>query len=255
MSTHSQLKQTTSWAHQGGIIENAIRQKSVGGAALQILEAGCGQRWTISLDRVAYFLTGVDMDKAALDLRQHGMRDLHSAVVGDLRTVELPDRHYDVIYNAYVLEHVSGAEQVLKNFVRWVKPGGLIVLLLTVPLPANFRRQAIPQSGGCFYIGFTGRRPVAGRRPCASTTRALPAVGETRCSWGDRRVCGCTRCRCGTPACGRARGWRALGDGTGCMRSSDCRSGPVRSEAPWRVFAARVPQVFLEFDPRNPGVY
>jgi SAM-dependent methyltransferase len=133
MSTHSQLKQTTSWAHQGGIIENAIRQKSVGGAALQILEAGCGQRWTISLDRVAYFLTGVDMDKAALDLRQHGMRDLHSAVVGDLRTVELPDRHYDVIYNAYVLEHVSGAEQVLKNFVRWVKPGGLIVLLLPDP--------------------------------------------------------------------------------------------------------------------------
>jgi SAM-dependent methyltransferase len=133
MSDHGHLEQTTSWAHQGGIIENAIKKKSVAGTALQILEAGCGQRWTINLEGVDYVLTGVDMDKAALDLRQNVRRDLHSAVVGDLRSVELQVHHYDVIYNAYVLEHVSGAEQVLNNFVRWTKPGGLIILIVPDP--------------------------------------------------------------------------------------------------------------------------
>jgi SAM-dependent methyltransferase len=132
--THQRyLKQTTSWAHQGGIIENAIKQKAVAGTALHILEAGCGQRWTINLEGTDYVLTGVDMDNAALDLRQHVQRDLHHAVVGDLRSVDLPAHHYDVIYNAYVLEHVSGAEQVLNNFVRWLKPGGILILLVPDP--------------------------------------------------------------------------------------------------------------------------
>ena len=35
---------------------------------------------------------------------------------------------YDVIYYSYVLEHVEGAERVLKNFVRWMKRGGIIIL-------------------------------------------------------------------------------------------------------------------------------
>lgn len=159
MSTHGHLEQTTSWAHQGGIIENAIKRKSIPGTALQILEAGCGQRWTINLQGIDYFLTGVDMDKAALDLRQNVRRDLHSAVVGDLRSADMPENHYDVIYNAYVLEHVSGAELVLSNFVRWTKPGGLIILL--VPDPASvhgFMTRCTPHWFHVLYHRLIGHR-------------------------------------------------------------------------------------------------
>jgi hypothetical protein len=45
-----------------------------------------------------------------------------------LRTIDLPEERYDVIYSAFVLEHISGATRVLERFVRWLKPGGLIIL-------------------------------------------------------------------------------------------------------------------------------
>src|SRR5262249_52753354 len=50
------------------------------------------------------------------------------AVVGDLLTVQLPAERFDVIYCSFVLEHVRGAHRALDNFVRWLKPGGLLIV-------------------------------------------------------------------------------------------------------------------------------
>lgn len=90
---------------------------------LRILEAGCGRDWPLKLS-VPYELTGLDLDPDALAART----DLHHAVVGDLRTAEFPQRSFDVIYSAFVLEHVRGAEQVLERFLRWLAPGGMLVI-------------------------------------------------------------------------------------------------------------------------------
>lgn len=90
---------------------------------LRILEAGCGRDWPLKLS-VPYKLTGLDLDPDALAART----DLDEAVVGDLRTAEFPARSFDVIYSAYVLEHVRGAEQVLERFLRWLAPGGMLVI-------------------------------------------------------------------------------------------------------------------------------
>lgn len=90
---------------------------------LRILEAGCGRSWTFRLS-VPYTLTGIDLDAEALAAR----KDLHRAVVGDLRTAEFPPHSFDVIYNAFVLEHVSGAQQVLERFLRWLAPGGMLIM-------------------------------------------------------------------------------------------------------------------------------
>lgn len=90
---------------------------------LRILEAGCGRSWTFRLS-VPYTLTGLDLDPDALAAR----KDLDRRIVGDLRTVEFPRHSFDVIYNAFVLEHVSGAEQVLQRFVRWLAPGGMLII-------------------------------------------------------------------------------------------------------------------------------
>jgi SAM-dependent methyltransferase len=95
---------------------------------LRILEAGCGNRWPLKLT-VPYTLTAVDIDANALEIRKAKMRDLDQVFVGDLRTADLvPEGQFDVIYNSFVLEHVQGAEQVLDNFFRWLKPGGLLVV-------------------------------------------------------------------------------------------------------------------------------
>lgn len=90
---------------------------------LRILEAGCGRNWPLKLS-VPYKLTGLDLDPDALAART----DLDAAVVGDLRSAEFPPRSFDVIYSAFVLEHVSGAQQVLERFVRWLAPAGMLIL-------------------------------------------------------------------------------------------------------------------------------
>lgn len=96
---------------------------------LRILEAGCGNKWSLQLDDVNYTLTGVDVDREALEIRKYQVRDTDEICVGDLRTTELfAPASFDVIYNSFVLEHVDGAERVLDNFVRWLAPGGLLIL-------------------------------------------------------------------------------------------------------------------------------
>jgi 2-polyprenyl-3-methyl-5-hydroxy-6-metoxy-1,4-benzoquinol methylase len=105
-----------------------IRHIARNDRSLDILEAGCGRRWGLDLEGVQYTLTGVDSDKNALDIRKNQQGDLDIAILGDLRTVDLEENRYDVIFNSYVLEHVDGAEDVLNNFVRWLKPGGIMIL-------------------------------------------------------------------------------------------------------------------------------
>ena len=133
MAFKEKLELTTSWANEMAIIESWIRPRIDSAGTLQILEAGCGQKWDLDLGATGYFLTGVDLDAAALKLRVEVSKDLHRAIVGDLRTVEIKSGSFDVIYNSFVLEHVPGAEQVLENFTRWLKPGGLLVIRIPDP--------------------------------------------------------------------------------------------------------------------------
>lgn len=121
------------WKNLKEKIENHIKGEGSSGQTIQILEAGCGQRWGPNLAEVSYYLTGVDLDKAALEIRKNIVNDLDEIIEGDLRSVRLQQNCYDVIYNSYVLEHIKGAEEVLKNFILWLKPGGIIVLNIPDP--------------------------------------------------------------------------------------------------------------------------
>lgn len=110
------------------LIARRIRELARVAGELRILEAGCGRRWMINLEGVNFTLVGVDLDKAALDIRVKEEGDLNEAIVGDLTTVTLPDRSFHVIYSSFVLEHVQAADKVMSNFRRWLKPGGLIII-------------------------------------------------------------------------------------------------------------------------------
>jgi hypothetical protein len=70
------------------IVRGRIRSYARDKGRLHILEAGCGRRWPYRFDDVAFVLTGVDLDAAALRIRQEERQDLHGAVVGDLRSVQ-----------------------------------------------------------------------------------------------------------------------------------------------------------------------
>lgn len=110
------------------IILSHIKQAAARDSRLKILEAGCGRRWPFEMTGVSVEITGVDVDKDALEARRNIQKDLDKTIEGDLRTVDLAANSYDIIYSSYVLEHVEGAETVLENFLKWVKPGGLIIV-------------------------------------------------------------------------------------------------------------------------------
>jgi len=119
----------STWQDEMDTMSHHIMRKALSSnGKLNILEAGCGNMTGLSLDGIQYTITGVDIDKDALDIRNTQERSLDISIIGDLRDVKIEENRFDVIYNSYVLEHIDGAEGVLSNFVRWLKPGGILVL-------------------------------------------------------------------------------------------------------------------------------
>jgi hypothetical protein len=54
----------------------------------------------------------------ALRREKHG--DLQAAIVGDLHTVDLPEASFDVVYSAFVLEHVRDPELVMRKYGPYI---------------------------------------------------------------------------------------------------------------------------------------
>src|SRR5688572_12739649 len=95
------------------LMESRLKRAGKSGP-LRILEAGCGTTWPLRLEGVDYVLTGVDVDRNAIEVRQRTARPTDRLLYGDLRSRELfPAEQFDAIYNSFVLEHVDGAERVL----------------------------------------------------------------------------------------------------------------------------------------------
>lgn len=127
------LKLLASWDEEVHLVEQEIMKRAVPGSELTILEAGCGQRWPLNLGSIQYNLTGVDQDAEALRIRTEIIKDLHQGIQGDLREIDFPEHSFDVIYSSYVLEHIDGAESVLRNFTRWLKKDGIMIIMIPDP--------------------------------------------------------------------------------------------------------------------------
>jgi len=181
-------------------IEQTIADCFSRSRSLDILEAGCGRQWALNLDGAPYKLTGIDLSEEALHYRKATVQDLDVAIRGDLGTVQLDESVFDVIYCSYVLEHVVGVSQVLENFDRWARPGGLIVLRLpdrdTV---VGLAARLTPHWSHIWYYKYLLKRPLAGKdgrapfvtvyEKCMSrpelrrffTGRGYTVVGESVC--------------------------------------------------------------------------
>jgi len=134
------------------------------GRSLSILEAGCGQCWLIDLTGTAYTLTGIDLDQAALEMRKTKTRDLDVGICGDLCSLELPEGSFDVVYSFYVLEHVERADIALENFIKWLKPGGLLLLRLPDPETVKgFFARVLPHRTHVWYHRYIYRKKFAGQ--------------------------------------------------------------------------------------------
>lgn len=98
---------------------------------LNVVEAGCGRRWGLQVDPERLCITGVDTDEHALQARETEVGDLHAGIVADIRDSEvLPAASVDLVYSAFVLEHVPNAEKAIESFVSWLRPGGSVIILV-----------------------------------------------------------------------------------------------------------------------------
>lgn len=154
----------TSYEHEDGRIADAIRSMRRADGPVRILEAGCGNRWPIDLGNLDYHLVGVDLDAEALKIRTTVRKDLHEAIVGDLCTTPLPAASFDVVYNAFVLEHIERADLALENMIQALRPGGLLVIRLPDPQSARgFVTRRTPFWFHVFFAKYVEKRPNAGK--------------------------------------------------------------------------------------------
>ncbi|WP_283135415.1 class I SAM-dependent methyltransferase [Rhizohabitans arisaemae] len=117
---------------QGDVFSQRIREQWTErlGRRLDVLVAGCGGGTEIDMGRVAARLTGVDEDLPALRARTEARADLHAWSLGDLRSVPLPHRSFDVIRCEFLLERIRHTELVLDRLSSALRPGGLMFLRL-----------------------------------------------------------------------------------------------------------------------------
>ncbi len=74
-------------------------------------------------------VTAVDADQPLARRVLRDTRDAYDDVItGDLRTVPIPQRAYDVVYCALLLERVHHVELVLDRLTSALKPGGLLLV-------------------------------------------------------------------------------------------------------------------------------
>lgn len=103
-----------------------------------VLNAGCGAgSFTMKLIDAGYDVTSVDasepfVERLAGELERRGLA--HAPVaVADLHELPFPDASFDGVVSGEVLEHLADDETAVRELVRVLRPGGMLV----VSVPAN----------------------------------------------------------------------------------------------------------------------
>jgi len=105
------------------------------GRPISLLQAGClGPLHELGLGELTeggftVSVTAVDADNGFARRMLRAAGDTYDDVItGDLRTVPVHQRGYDVVYCALLLERVHNVELVLDRLVSALKPGGLLLI-------------------------------------------------------------------------------------------------------------------------------
>lgn len=96
----------------------------------RLLDIGCGQGHLLRAARDrGWQVTGYDVDPATV--RKVAAEHDLEILAGDLLTLDLPDRAFDVITLNHVLEHLKQPAPLIRRIGELLAPGGL--LLISVP--------------------------------------------------------------------------------------------------------------------------
>jgi SAM-dependent methyltransferase len=121
------------------------------GQQIAILHAGCTTAEDLDVDalraagarlHVSMIDEGTEVTHAAVAKHQN----MATAVLGDLRTVPVPPRAYDIVQCSSLLGRIEHAELVLGRLAGGLKPGGLLLLRIRDrDSAAGFLDRALPE--------------------------------------------------------------------------------------------------------------
>jgi SAM-dependent methyltransferase len=120
------------------------------GEQVTILQAGCTTAEDLGVD--ALRRAGAQLNVSMIDEDSEVTRaavachqDMAEATLGDLRTVPLSPRAYDIVQCSALLDRIEHAELVLDRLSAAVKPGGLLLLRVRDrDSAAGFLDRALP---------------------------------------------------------------------------------------------------------------
>ncbi|MEV7007123.1 methyltransferase domain-containing protein [Streptosporangium sp. NPDC051022] len=124
------MSEVRSVVSQDDMFSRRIREQWTGqsGRRLDILVAGCGWPDPLNLERIEARVIGIDEDLPTLRASTSARKDLDSWALGDLRSVPVPPRAFDVVHVSFLLERIEHPELVLDRLLTGLRPGGLLLM-------------------------------------------------------------------------------------------------------------------------------
>ncbi|WP_344483600.1 methyltransferase domain-containing protein [Nonomuraea monospora] len=124
------MSEVRSVAQRGDLFGQRVREHVAGQPMrrLDVLVAGCAHDEPLVLEHVETRAMGADEDHPAIRRVLEERADLATWSLGDLRSVPLPPRGFDIIQLSFLLERVRHAELVFDRLLQSLRPGGLVLL-------------------------------------------------------------------------------------------------------------------------------
>ncbi|MCX7865954.1 class I SAM-dependent methyltransferase [Limisphaera sp. VF-2] len=117
------------WLHPGGPdeLDSAAMYLPAPGRPARLLDVGCGSGMHLArMQQLGWSVEGVEVDpQAAAVARARGV----PVRSGTLQQQHYPDRSFDAVFSAHVLEHVHDPVDLLRECARILKPDGTLVIL------------------------------------------------------------------------------------------------------------------------------
>lgn len=166
-----------------------------------VLDLACGEGYGSALmAQTARSVVGVDVSAEAIAFAQEGyLRDNLRFLLGDGRQIPIADASVDVVASFETLEHLYEQEQLLAEFRRVLRPGGLLLISTpdrtvyspdgSVPNPHHVRELDLAEFHGLLRSVFPEVRMFA-QRPMIGSAILPLAPDEARApAWTfDRRT-------------------------------------------------------------------
>ena len=136
----------------------------------RLLDVGCASgKFLRQMLAVGWKIAGIEIDEAAANKARSVTPNI---VVGDPAQLSLPAESFDVITAFHVVEHMPDPLGALRNMLRWLAPGGVIVV--EVPNAAG----AVARVFGRYWSAYDVPRHLVHFTPATMTSLVERAGGR-----------------------------------------------------------------------------